>query len=330
MPEQVRQSIFFRTLYYNIIQQLCFSASDRIRIKFCKKKADIAKRQRLNTCCTTNMFRGDFERNTHTFIDGDSFNDDGGDKLGQCEGTKLMEGSQVYVAGTHKIYILLRMYTCNSITAVENEGIDKGCFDQFSFYGTSDTSVSDIQFAQCSFTRLEHDSSMVRLDYSGYWHNWRTKSVPCRFPKGLTVKTIAIKLEENVLTISFQWGSPVTVYPISHLQDELNRGRTNSIKIVMRNNDGDTCKTANLTGGIRRKILTKYLLVYLLLFLALLGQTLNSGNFAEYSNNLGDCVNLTVTGTVDVWILNTNPNLGESIAITHVYLDVSDKTGNFS
>jgi len=126
------------------------SGTDKLIFRFCEKKDDLegspAEVRNNPQCCVTNRFgyynmnktmtqlstssySPYFERNKWKMIDGNTKYDDGGDKLGQCEGFEI-KGPKIFMS-------------------VENQHSDAVCIDQLEFYGTPKLAIEGTPFATC-------------------------------------------------------------------------------------------------------------------------------------------------------------------------------------
>ena len=82
------------------------SETDKLIFRFCENKDDLegspADVRNNPKCCVTNRFgwynmKEAFWRNKWHMIDGNTKTDDGGDKLGQCEGFEI-KGPRVFMS----------------------------------------------------------------------------------------------------------------------------------------------------------------------------------------------------------------------------------------
>lgn len=133
------------------------SSSNRIQIKLCQNARYFSSDQFENAvnagrCCETNYFSGSYTRGETTGIDGNTYYDDGGEKLGQCEGFEMTKGS----------FEML----------VENEKSDAVCFDKIEFYGNDENGLTSssypIPFRTCSLPTVWAESSQNKID--DYYH----------------------------------------------------------------------------------------------------------------------------------------------------------------
>ena len=83
------------------------SGTDKLIFRFCENKDDLegspADVRNNLKCCVTNRFgwynmEKEFVRNEWNMIDGNTKTDDGGDKLGQCEGFEI-KGPRIFMSG---------------------------------------------------------------------------------------------------------------------------------------------------------------------------------------------------------------------------------------
>ena len=149
------------------------STSNRVQFKFCRNAADFDTKTILYTpenskyltrfekavaekrCCATNYFspNGDesYDRGETATIDGNSFKDDGGEKLGQCEGFEITKSEFSMV--------------------VNNEATNGVCFNNIQLYGNNDkaltSSLYPIPFRTCGMPNVWADSStsMIQDDH---------------------------------------------------------------------------------------------------------------------------------------------------------------------
>ena len=140
------------------------SASNRIKLKFCRNARDFGSEyfdQAVNKrrCCETNYFSGSYTRGEITSIDGNTIKDDGGEKLGQCEGFEMSNSS----------YNIL----------VKNEHSDAVCFNNIEFYASDDkglkSSTYPIPFKSCNIPNLWAEKSKTKIedDYPcSTWHDY--------------------------------------------------------------------------------------------------------------------------------------------------------------
>jgi len=166
------------------------STSDRIRLKFCKNRLDFTDTHRfehsteMGKCCTTNYFNGPFVTNNKAYIDGNTNVDDGGHKLGACEGFEALHDS-------------LSML-------VENTESDAVCFKSMEFYGKNDdaqsinSSTLGLPFKTCSLPTVWADSSQVRLDKQGdcTWRHYNNDSskVICNMKNKINLSLLTLGL----------------------------------------------------------------------------------------------------------------------------------------
>merc|ERR1712038_807628 len=129
------------------------SSSNRIQMKLCRNARDFSienfeKAKTAGRCCETNYFSGTYTSGHITGIDGNTHKDDGGEKLGQCEGFEMTKGS----------FEML----------VENEDSDAVCFDNIELYGNNEkgltSSTYPIPFRTCSMPNVWAESSQTKID----------------------------------------------------------------------------------------------------------------------------------------------------------------------
>jgi len=129
------------------------SSSNRIQMKLCRNARDFSsqnfeKAVSAGRCCETNYFSGSYTRGQITGIDGNTHKDDGGEKLGQCEGFEMTQGS----------FEML----------VENEDSNAVCFDSIELYGNNEkgltSSTYPIPFRTCSMPNVWAESSQTKID----------------------------------------------------------------------------------------------------------------------------------------------------------------------
>jgi hypothetical protein len=169
------------------------SHADRIRLRFCRTE-ELAK-SRTNysdglNCCEMNGLgyynQANLIRDETLKIDGNEVKDngemdDGGDKLGQCEGFEI-KGKEVYVT-------------------VRNPYSDAWCFDGLDFYGKSkySTLIDTTPFTACHFTAIwSEDNTVYRQDGAGsyidenYEHH---REVPMKCELGFNSKIMSMEIK---------------------------------------------------------------------------------------------------------------------------------------
>ena len=141
------------------------TASNTIQFKICKNREDFNDFQtakEAGKCCETNTFAGETnnqmstQRNRWARID--TIEQDGGEALGNCEGFEVT-GKAAYIA-------------------INNNGTDKGCFDELKLYGNPGENGSSIPmpFVSCAFKPVEFDSHVTRRHFGDYHTNtWRSE-----------------------------------------------------------------------------------------------------------------------------------------------------------
>ena len=130
------------------------SNSNRIQLKFCRNAGDFSqhnfqKAVDAGRCCKTNYFSGSYTSGATTYVDGNTAQDDGGEKLGQCEGFEITTSS----------FSML----------VDNDNSDAVCFNNIEFYGTDDKSLTSatypIPFRSCSIPNLWAESGSNNINH---------------------------------------------------------------------------------------------------------------------------------------------------------------------
>jgi len=192
---------------------LAGTGSDTMKFKFCDQKDLINKTKNLDGhCCTTNRMAANLVRNKWSLIDGDNFSkgDDGGEKLGECEGFDFSKMTDVWIG-------------------VDNPSTNAGCIDQMRFYGTGN-STWGIPFGSCNFHRVWSDSHLIQIYHDPYgknyteWAGWREEPVKCSLNKKRTVKTISVQVcDKNKGT---------------------DPGSKRKIQAVIKNGNGQSCTTS--------------------------------------------------------------------------------------
>jgi len=190
------------------------TGSDTMKFKLCDQKDLVGQQKNLDGhCCTTNRMAPNLVRNKWSLIDGDNFSkgDDGGEKLGECEGFDFSKMTDVWIG-------------------VDNPSTNAGCIDQMRFYGTTTNTTWGIPFGACHFHRVWSDSHLIQLYYDPYgkryteWENWRDRPVKCSLNKKLTIKTISVQVcDKNKGT---------------------DPGSKRKIQAIIKNGNGQNCTTS--------------------------------------------------------------------------------------
>jgi len=211
-PERSLQKIRVKTCdsYY------APSNTDQLRIEICKHNevnthtGKPTHRDRLAgklNCCITNRLGSNFVSGQWTEdIDGDTVDSDGGEQLGQCEGFPI-DGTDVTIG-------------------LKNDASNALCLDEYKFYGggSSDNSIMDIPFIQCSTCQLWADSNEACCNVDSDWVPWEERKSPCRYNPDITnVKNIAMKV-----------------------CDQESSGSLSKFQAVIKNIDQETCVSEQL------------------------------------------------------------------------------------
>jgi hypothetical protein len=169
----------------------------------------------MGQCCTTNYFNGPFVTNEEFDIDGNTNSDDGGHKLGACEGFELLHDS-------------LSML-------VENTKSDAVCFESMEFYGNNDVAQSinssslGLPFKTCSLPTVWVDNSQVRLDKHGdcTWRHYNNEEskVKCNMKH---------KINLSLLTLG--------------LCTDYNSATSSAFTVTICDNQENCCETSTLNG----------------------------------------------------------------------------------
>ena len=121
-------------------------------MKFCRNARDFSsenfeKAVHAGRCCETNYFSGSYTRGLPTGIDGNTLKDDGGEKLGQCEGFEMTTGP---------FEMLL-----------DNENKNAVCFDNIGMYGNTETNLTSstlpTPFKTCSMPNVWAEESHTKF-----------------------------------------------------------------------------------------------------------------------------------------------------------------------
>ena len=143
------------------------SLSNRIQLKLCQNAKDFSSDHDFNNavatgrCCKTNYFSGSYTRNEITYIDGNTLNDDVGEKLGKCEGFLLDSGP---------LNLL-----------VENDDSDAVCFDNIRFYSDDVNGMTfPMPVRTCNIANLWAEGGLSKIenwnDCTDYYYRSNARS----------------------------------------------------------------------------------------------------------------------------------------------------------
>jgi hypothetical protein len=277
------------------------SSTDQLIFRFCEKEADLqeipADIMNNPKCCVTNRMGyynmddepdDEFVRNKWKMLDGNTKTDDGGDKLGQCEGFAIT-GPKIFVS-------------------VENQRSDAVCIDQLKFYGTPKLAIAGTSFASCDLPAHTWAESSMVYKYSRGTNQYVAKKrgqqvsnvyhhklaiSECYIGKGNTLKSLDLKVCEDGVDVGSESEFAVVI------ENGNNKNCTMTIKEHLHKNTFNMIEDISVEGGC------------------------GTGNYAgTYYDGLD------LGNEVKMWILNADQNdMSDALCLTHAYLSISNAKG---